>query len=205
MTALEMHADLRHGTGGAIARNLLKIGKVPAVVYGNKQANLAISLELKEVTKLFHSGFLTSTAIDLKVRDKDEKYILHKALIKEIQLDPVKDTVRHVDLVFIRPDEQEVAVPIVFENRDRCVGVKRGGFFNILHRKIKLLCKPDSIPLSVNVDVLEMRVGQKLLAKNVTLPEGAKLAMQDNTILVSIIGRGKADKGEAKQEESAAK
>jgi large subunit ribosomal protein L25 len=202
MTTLEMHADLRPETGGATARNLLRQGKVPAIVYGNKQTNLAVSLELKEVTKLFHSGFLTSTIIDLKVKDQDEKYTSHKTLIKEVQLDPVKDTLRHVDLVFINPDEQEVAVKIIFENKDRCTGVKRGGFFNILHRKIKLLCKANSIPLHVNIDVLEMRVGQKLLASQVALPEGTRLAMKDDAILVSIIGKGKADKGEAKPEET---
>jgi large subunit ribosomal protein L25 len=204
MTTLEMYADLRHDVGGSTSRNLIRQGKVPAIVYGNSKPNLSISLDMKEITKLFHSGYLTSTTIDLKLKDQDEKHTSHKTLIKEIQLDPVKDTVRHVDLVFLNPLGQEVAIPLVFENKDKCIGVKRGGFFNIMHRKIKLFCSPDNIPQQVNFNVLNMRIGQKLLASQIPLPEGTKLAMKDNAMLVSIIGRGKADKGDESKGEGEA-
>jgi large subunit ribosomal protein L25 len=186
MATLEMQASLRPSTGAGSSRNLIRSGKIPAIIYGNKQPNISLALEEKEITKLLKSGALTSTLIELKLDGA-----VHKAIVKQIQIDPVKDTARHVDLMFLHPTEQKVDVPITFEGKEKCLGVKRGGFFNIIHRKLKLLCDPNKIPSKVSIDVLEMRIGEKVIAGKIALPEGSKLAVNDNAIIATITGRGK--------------
>lgn len=201
MSALEIHASTRPITGAGSARNLIREGKVPAVIYGNKQPSVSISLEAKAMDKLLKSGALTSTVIDLKLDGK-----VHQALVKQIQKDPVKDTLRHVDLIFINTVEQKVSVPVFFEGKEKCLGVKRGGFFNTIHRKLDLLCDPKRIPEKVSVNVMEVRVGGKILAGEVSLPEGSKLAVKEGQIIATITGRGKggADaEGDEKQGASA--
>jgi large subunit ribosomal protein L25 len=186
MQVLEVQADLRPVTGGGSARNLIREGKIPAVVYGNHQENVSICLEAKVMEKLLKSGSITSTVIDLNLSGK-----VHKTLVKQIQKDPVKDTLRHVDLVFINPNGQEVDVPIIFESKEKCLGVKRGGFFNIIHRKLKLICDPSHIPEQVSVNVIDVKIGGKVLASQIPLPEGSKLAVKHSTIIATITGRGK--------------
>ncbi len=193
---MEMQADLRDEVGGGSSRNLIRAGKVPAIIYGDKHPNVCISIGEKEITKLFKSGALTSTVVNLTLGSE-----VYKTLVKQIQLDPVKDTVRHVDFIFINPEQQKVDVPIIFEGKERSVGVKRGGSFNIAHRKIKLLCEPDKIPQRVMVDVLNMRVGDKLLAGKIPLPEGSKLAIKEDEIIAKITG---SDKGGAEPDDKPA-
>ncbi len=186
MTTLELQADMRDQLGGGTARNLIRSGKVPAIVYGFGQENLSVAVEAKAIDKLFKSGCLTSTVIDLTVENK-----VHKTLVKYFQLDPVKDTIRHLDLIFINPEAQNVDVPLAFEGKERSLGVKRGGFFNIIHRKLKISAPIAQIPQRISVNVVEMRVGSKLLATDIVLPEGCSLAVKPDTLIANIIGRGK--------------
>lgn len=186
MAMLEIKAGIREKTGAGSARNLIRIGRIPAVLYGNKQENINISLEAKLMDKLFRSGCFTSTVINLELNGH-----IHKAIVKEFQLDPVKDTLRHIDLILINSDQQKVDIPINFESKDKCLGVKRGGFFNTIHRKIKLICDPNKIPEKVLANVLEMKIGDKLLANQLILPEGSQLAGKAGQIIATITGRGK--------------
>ena len=200
MAELELHTQLRHITGAGSARNLIRSGQIPAVVYGNKQANISISLPVKEMEKLLRSGMLTSTVISLNLDGQ-----VHKTLVKQFQINPVKDTLRHVDLMFINPTGQIVDVPIIFEGKDKCLGIKRGGFFNTIHRKIKLICDPNNIPETIQINVVDMTVGSKLLAKEFALPEGTKLAIKDTAIIATITGRGKSTAAEDETKKEAAK
>lgn len=192
---IEMQASIRSNLGSSASRRILKTGQVPAVIYGHNKENIHLSLSAKEVTKLYHSGCLTSTLINLSFED-GKKTVSHKALIKQIQCDPVKDSVRHVEMLFVAKGKQEVEVPVIFENKEKCPGVKRGGYFNIIHRKVKVICPAESIPSKLTADASEIRIGQKMLAKHVSLPEGVSLAMKEDTIIVSVTGRGKSSDAE---------
>ena len=200
MQALEITADSRETTGAGSARNLIEEGRIPAIVYGNKQDNLSISLDVistRAMEKLLKSGTITSTVIDLKVDGK-----IYKTLVKHIQKDPVKDTLRHLDLIFINPKGQEVDVPIIFEGKEKCLGIKRGGFFNTIHRKLKLMCDPKKIPKNVSINIVEMEIGAKIIASQISLPEGSKLSIDDSAIIATITGRGKG--GAAAEEDKKA-
>ncbi|AVP87199.1 Putative 50S ribosomal protein L25/general stress protein Ctc [Candidatus Phycorickettsia trachydisci] len=202
---IEMQASIRSDLGSSASRRILKAGQVPAVIYGHDKENIHLSLSAKEVTKLYHSGCLTSTLINLSFED-GKKTVSHKALIKQIQCDPVKDNVRHVEMMFVAKGKQEVDVPITFENKEKCPGVKRGGYFNIIHRKAKVKCPIDGIPLKLTVDASNARIGQKVLAKHIILPEGIALAMKEDTIIASVTGRGKSsDAEDANRPEAAGK
>jgi len=188
---IEIQATLRQDLGSSASRRMLKLGYLPAILYGNNQESVPLSLEAKQITKLLHSGSLTSTLINLSFDQKGEA-ISHKVLIKQIQCDPVKDTIKHVEMLFAKDDgEQVVAVPIVFMDKEKCPGVKRGGYFNIIHRKIKVKCNLNIIPAKLTVKASDMRGGQKMFAKNIDLPEGVKLAIREDSIIASITGRGK--------------
>ncbi|RUZ21505.1 50S ribosomal protein L25/general stress protein Ctc, partial [Mesorhizobium sp. M7A.F.Ca.US.007.01.2.1] len=122
----ELKAEAREQVGKGSARAVRRNGKVPAVIYGDKQPPLAIALTYKDIYYKIHGGgFLTTIA----TIDVDGKKI--QVLPKDFQLDPVKDFPVHVDFLRIGKDtEVNVDVPVHFINEDKSPGIKRGGVLN---------------------------------------------------------------------------
>ncbi|WP_375359133.1 50S ribosomal protein L25/general stress protein Ctc [Candidatus Tisiphia endosymbiont of Neophilaenus lineatus] len=192
---LELAAEMREKFGTGVARELRRKGMVPAIVYGAGKEALAVSIEEKEITKHYRKPGFISTVIQIKVGSKT-----HKVLPKAVELHPITDIVRHVDFVHLEEKTQRMEVPVVYEGKERALGVKRGGFFNIIKRTITLLCNVNNIPKNINIDVTNMHIGQSLKAKSIKLPEGVQLASKNDFIMATIIGR----KGSKSEDEEAA-
>lgn len=199
---LELAAEMREKFGTGAARDLRRRGMVPAVVYGANKQPLAVSIEEKEITKHYRKPGFISSIVQIKVGNKT-----HKVLPKAIELHPITDIVRHVDFVHLEEKTQTMEVPVVYEGKERALGVKRGGFFNIIKRTMTLLCDVNNIPKNINIDVSNMLIGQSLKAKNIKLPEGTQLASKSDFIIATIIGRkgSKAETEETATEEVKAK
>ena len=89
MTAhIALDAAKREGTGKGIARALRRNGKVPAVIYGNKETPVSISLDANEVTKQLHKGHFFTSLCDIKIDSKN-----NLVLARDVQLHPVTDVV----------------------------------------------------------------------------------------------------------------
>lgn len=199
---LELAANIRENFGTGNARDLRRKGYVPAIVYGAGKEVLAVCVEEKEITKHYRKPGFISTIIHLKIGDE-----LHKVLPKDVALHPTTDIVRHVDFVHLENEIQKMEVPVVYEGKERALGVKRGGFFNIIKRTVTLICDVNNIPKNITIDVSNMPIGNSLKASSVTLPEGSKFAAKGDFILATIIGRKgtKAEGEEASTEEAKAK
>lgn len=199
---LELAAEMRERFGTGAARDLRRRGMVSAVVYGAGKEVLAVSIEEKEITKHYRKPGFISTIVQIQLGSTT-----HKVLPKAVELHPITDIVRHVDFVHLEEKTQKMEVPVVYEGKERALGIKRGGFFNIIKRTITLLCDVNNIPRNINVDVTNMHIGQSLKAKSIKLPEGAKLASNSDFILATIIGRkgSKAESEETATEEVKAK
>ncbi|MCC8399497.1 MAG: 50S ribosomal protein L25/general stress protein Ctc [Rickettsia endosymbiont of Gnoriste bilineata] len=199
---LELAAEMREKFGTGAARDLRRRGMVPAVVYGANKQPLAVSIEEKEITKHYRKPGFISSIVQIKVGNKT-----HKVLPKAVELHPITDIVRHVDFVHLEEKTQTMEVPVVYEGKERALGVKRGGFFNIIKRTMTLLCDVNNIPKNINIDVSNMLIGQSLKAKGIKLPEGTQLASKSDFIIATIIGRkgSKAESEETATEEVKAK
>ncbi len=198
---LSLVAQIREGTGTGSARNLRKSGMVPATIYGAGKEPLSIAVEEKELTKHYRKPQYISQVIELELGDKK-----HKILPKDIQLHPITEVVRHADFVFLEQDIQKMEIPIVYLNKELSIGVKRGGYFNTVKRTLTILCPIDSIPRKIEIDTINMPIGKSIKAKEVSLPEGAKLVGDPNLVIASIIGRkGKSmdDSTETTEEQKA--
>ena len=85
-------------------------------------------------------------------------------------------------------------VPVVYKNKENCIGVKRGGYFNTVKRTLELVCSVDNLPRKLEIDVMDMLTGSTIKAGDIKLPEGAKMTIDPNFVIASIIGkRGKQD------------
>ena len=138
----ELKAEAREQVGKGSARAVRRNGKVPAVIYGDKQPPLAIALSYKDVYYKIHGGGFLTTIATIDVGGKKIQ-----VLPKDYQLDPVKDFPMHVDFLRIGKDtEVNVEVPVHFINEDKSPGIKRGGVLNIVRHEVEFHCPANAIP-----------------------------------------------------------
>src|SRR5690606_16647271 len=117
----ELKAETREQVGKGSARAVRRQGKVPAVIYGDKQPPLAIALSYKDVYYKIHGGGFLTTVATINV---DGQKI--RVLPKEYQLDPVRDFPVHVDLLRVSRDTLvTVQIPVRFINEEKSPGIKR--------------------------------------------------------------------------------
>ena len=188
----ELKAEAREQVGKGSARAVRRDGKVPAVIYGDKQPPLAIALSYKEIYYKIHGGgFLTTVA----TIDVDGKKI--QVLPKDYQLDPVRDFPVHVDFLRVGKDtEVNVAVPVHFINHEQSPGLKRGGALNVVRHEVEFHCPANAIPESITVDLTGTEIGDSIHISSVKLPAGVKPVISDRDFTVATIAGSAAARSE---------
>jgi large subunit ribosomal protein L25 len=198
--AYELKAEARERVGKGSAREVRRNGKVPAVIYGDKQPPLAIALNYKDIFYKIHGGgFLTTIAtIDL-----DGKKI--QVLPKDYQLDPVRDFPLHVDFLRVSKDtEVNVQVPVHFINEEKSPGIKRGGVLNIVRHEVEFHCPANAIPDFITVDLAGAEIGDSIHISAVKLPAGVKPVITDRDFTIATVAGSAAMKPAEEAEEAEA-
>ncbi|KFB09489.1 50S ribosomal protein L25/general stress protein Ctc [Nitratireductor basaltis] len=179
----ELKAEARERVGKGSARAARRNGKVPAVIYGEKEAPLAIALPYKELTMKIHGGGFMTTIATI---DVDGKKI--QVLPKDYQLDPVRDFTMHVD--FLRVGKNTVVtvnVPVHFTNEEASPGIKRGGVLNIVRHEVEFTCPANSIPEFIEVDLTGSELGDSIHISAVKLPEGVTPTITDRDFTIATV------------------
>jgi large subunit ribosomal protein L25 len=181
--AVSLAAQRRERAGKGAARATRRSGRVPGVVYGDKQSPMNISLDPKDLMAQLKGPGFFSRVFNLQV-DGEAMY----ALARDLQLDPVSDRPVHIDFMrFSADSELRVGVQVVFRNEARSPGLKRGGVLNIVRYEIEVVCKPDRIPETITVDLTDLDIGDSVHISHVKLPEGVRPAIRDRDFTVATI------------------
>src|SRR4030081_2203752 len=182
-TVKELKATTRPAGGKGAARAERRAGKVPGVIYGNKQPPLTISVDDRELRQRILAGRFLTTLVDIDLDGKK-----HRVIPRDFHLDPVKDFPIHVD--FMRLGEGatiRVSVPLRIQNAEAAPGVKRGGTVNIVTHTIDLECSVDNIPHYVEADVSGLEISHSLHLSVVNLPAFVRSLSREDVTLVSIV------------------
>ncbi len=195
-----LSAALRNRAGKGGARAVRREGRVPAVIYGNRQDARMISLDGAELTQqLRRPGFLTH------VYEIDVDGAKERVLAREVQSDPVTGRPLHVDFMrFGAATKFTVAVEVRFENEAKSPGLKKGGVLNVVMREVELVCSPDAIPQFLSVDVAGLDIGDVVHIGALTLPAGVELAITDEDATVASIAAPTTEEVAAEPEEEEA-
>jgi len=182
-TVRELKATARPKSGKGAARAERRAGRVPAVIYGDNQPPLPISVDDRELRlRIFAGHFLTTIyEIDLEGRK-------HRVIPREYHLDPVKDFPVHVD--FMRLGEGatiRVSVPLHVKGAETSPGVKRGGTVNIVAHTIDLEASVENIPQFIEVDVSGLEINDSVHLSDVALPTGTRSLSRAEATLVTIV------------------
>ena len=181
--AYELKAEARERVGKGSSREIRRNGKVPAVIYGDKQAPISITLDYKEIYYKIHGGGFMTTIATINV---DGKKI--QVLPKDYQLDPVRDFPMHVDFLRVgRNTVVTVEIPVHFLNEEKSPGIKRGGVLNIVRHQIEATCPATSIPDYIEVDLTGTDIGDSIHISAIKLPDDVTPTITDRDFTVATI------------------
>ena len=189
---LTLPAEARDRAGKGASRHLRREGRVPAVIYGEKQDALSIHVEEKLLTKMLHTGHFMNSVVMIDIAGK-----ANRTLPKDVQFHPVSSRPIHVD--FLRIGEHSkvtVNVPVRFDNEEASPGLKRGGVLNIVQHELELVCDAASIPSEIHLPLDGLEIGDSIHISQVKLPDGVTSANQDEDFTVATIVAPSAMKAE---------
>jgi len=193
-----LKADVRSATGKKVAKDLRARRLIPANVYKGGKGALSLQISMDGLKEVLHTKAGENVIITLKISGegspKDKT-----VLIKEIQREPVKDTILHVDFNEISLTETlKVNVPLA--SRGESVGVKvDGGVLEHVIRELQVECLPTAIPEKIEIDISNLKIGDAIHIKDIKIPEGVKV-LNDPELIAMIV---KPPKVEAPKEEIA--
>jgi large subunit ribosomal protein L25 len=160
MAMLSLKSARRSEVGKGVARKLRTDGRIPAVYYGRGEEPIPLIVTLRELQEVIERAEGSNVIVDLKV--EGDAGADRKALIREIQRDPVAGSILHLDLQHISLTERIVVeVPIVLLGTP--IGVKDGGgILEHLLREVEVECLPTDIPSKLEVEVSGLNIGDSL-------------------------------------------
>jgi large subunit ribosomal protein L25 len=145
-----------------------------------------ITLEPRELKKALHPERRQNTVINLTLNGGPDGSKQLTVMLKEYAVDAIRRDVEHVDLVIIdRNREVTVEVPVVLTGK--AAGLVEGGQLHTVHRSIAVSCKPDDIPVKIEVDISSLGLGDVLHVSDLTMPAGVKPALPPSEAVASIV------------------
>ena len=196
---IKLKATARGGAGKGAARAVRRQGLIPGVVYGDKKEPQNISFVYNELQPHVNTGRFMSTLVDLEV---DGTVV--RAIPRDIQFEPVRDFISHVDFLRLGKGARiHVEVPVHFKNHADSPGIKKGGVLNIVRHEIDLYCPADFIPDEILIDLTGLEIGQSIHITSVKLPENVTPAIRERDFTIATIASAAGIK-EAEEEAAAA-
>lgn len=185
MGEVKLAAERRTERGKEAAARLRARGLTPAVVYGAGKPNVDVAIGTKDLERLLASGH-ASTLIQLELDEGKKKKTALPVLVKEVQRDPVKGGVIHVDLYAVAMDHAVTTqVPIVVRGEEKRRGL--GGIVQHVLHHLEISALPTELPEHVEADVSTLQIGQALHVQDLTLPKGVKALTPPEDVVVSIV------------------
>lgn len=218
MKTFELKAEARTDLGKRAVKALRAEGKIPAVLNGGKIVELPYNEALKPGEKLVeiggNRGIITT---DITVNTEDVRKLIYtpdifaiemeingekrNAVMKEIQFQPVKDTVLHIDFLEVFPGKPVVMeVPVQIEGHAE--GVKAGGKLSLSMRKLKVKAPYTEIPERLVINVDKLALGQSMAVGDLHF-EGLELMNAKNAVVCAVQLTRAARGAQSKSEEAA--
>lgn len=157
-------------------------GAIPGVLYGvDYKDGLAIEMPAKNMFKLLAA--VKNSMFSIKLNGKDEYCV-----VKEVQRD-IYGRVIHVDFQNVNKDEKiKMNIPVIFSDEDKVTG--KGLLLKALVTEIELYGESDEFPENLEYNVGNLEFGSKVFAKDLVIPEGFKLDIDEDTLIATVGGNG---------------
>lgn len=184
MEQIKLKANIREGRGKQAVKKLRRDGLVPGVVYHRGEDPVSIEFPGRELQKILHSHENENILINLTIEKEKKKS--RAVIIKEVQHDPVKRSLLHVDFNEISLTEL-ITVEVELVAKGDAIGVKQdGGFLDHPLRQIKIQCLPTEIPGHIDVDVSALKLNDSIHVKDLTVSDKIKILTDPEALLFQV-------------------
>jgi large subunit ribosomal protein L25 len=194
-----LEVDERPERGTRATRRLRRDGFVPGVVYGGQGREDAMSFKVN--SRVLRTVLVDGSAlIDLKVNGGTALPVI----VKDRQLDPVRDEIIHIDLLEVRLDEKiQTQVGVHIEGAEEAPGIKEGGVLEQVSHQLNIEALPTAIPDAIVVDVSGMEIAATMHLSEVAAPEGVEfLDDLEETIIATVVVPTEVEEPEEIEEET---
>ena len=173
----------RESTSSGSNNKLRSQGLIPAILYGGKDANQNISIQIKEIKNLVNSDTFLSKVLELDIDGKKEKVIPREVAFNVVSEEPI-----HIDFMRIVSGKKIILeIPVKFINHPDSPGLKRGGVLNIVRRKIELKCPAENIPDEIIVDLTGTDIGTSIKISSVKLEGNVVPTIIDRDFVIATV------------------
>ncbi|MBI2718821.1 MAG: 50S ribosomal protein L25/general stress protein Ctc [Rhizobiales bacterium] len=186
---VQLKAAPRARAGKGASRAVRRQGLVPGVVYGDRKEPQLVALNYGELKPHVETGRFMATLVDLEVEGQTVR-----AIPRDVQFEPVRDFIVHVDFLRLGKDARvAVAIPVHFKNHELSPGLKAGGVLNIVSHEISLYCTAEFIPDEIMVDLTGLHINQSIHLSQVKLPPNVKPVAHGDLTVAAISAMGKEE------------
>lgn len=165
------------GTGSRVARRLRANGKIPAIIYGHKQAPVPIALAREAVAEMIKKH--------IHLAELDMGGTTETVVIRDVQWDHLGKEILHLDFARVSAGEL-IETAVAIDLRGTAPGVTAGGTLESLHHTVQVTCRADAIPDSFRVDVSGLQIGDAIHLRDIVLPEGVALKEDPDMLVVHV-------------------
>ncbi len=182
MAEILIEAAPREAGSSNEARRMRRARKLPAVVYGGGKESHTITLDPGEIVSILKSESGQNTIFKLKIADGSEENVM----IFDVQIDPIKRSLVHADLLRIAMDVTiEVSVPLLIVGE--AAGVIEGGVLDHSLRELVITCLPADIPESIEVDVTDLEMNQSIKVEDIQVPANVTVVTEADRSVASVV------------------
>lgn len=195
-SSLRVKPRIRIGKSGA--REVRKEGNIPAILYGQGEDPVPLVVRPDELKRALSNSAGINTVLELEI-DGSESPAKRFSMVKEVQRDPIKNRVIHLDFLAI-DIKKSIRVKVPVSTRGRSEGERRGGKLEKLMRTIDLECLPSDIPDLIEIDVSSLDIGDFVDIAGLSLGEGVRPVRGDSEKVVQVIAQRSIEAEEIEEE-----
>lgn len=181
MERYNLSVEVREDTGKGVARSLRRSGLVPAVIYGKSRPSQALTVNPEDLKNKMSGNAI----FDLSITATGDE-IKETVMIKEVQKDPIKGELLHIDFHHISMDEK-ITVNVSLNLTGEAPGVREGGVLQQLLREVEIECLPLDIPEALQLDISKLEMGNSMLVNDLEVPENIEIKTPFDEAIVTIV------------------
>ena len=200
MKEINVAGQKRSETGKKASKLMRKEGLVPCNLYGEKKGEnglpeaLSFAVPMADLRKVIYTPHIY--VINLNIDGAE-----HKAIIKELQFHPVKDTLLHIDFYEIN-EQKPITIGIPVKLNGLAQGVRDGGRLSLIVRKVNVTAKYQDIPETLDIDVTNLTIGKSIKVGDLNF-EGLEMATSKEVVVCTIKATRKSNAAAAEAEQAA--
>jgi large subunit ribosomal protein L25 len=180
MEEVTLVGDVGRPVGKSAARKIRRMGKVPAIVYGQGGDPEPVAVPSRDLQHILHGAGGANTLINLDLSGRQEL-----VLARQVVRHPVRHTLMHLDFIRVRRD-QAVSAEVPIHLIGEAAGVRDGGLVEQATFTLSIEAKPGDLPAGIEVDVSALNIGDQILVADLSLPSGVITTQEPGDLVAHV-------------------